>query len=80
MNETQTPAAEAPAKPVQLRKNPPYFCRYDSADIGAPKQLCLAPLAETDGEKCAAHTRGPIWPLNDDGSACTPNTATQEVA
>lgn len=60
----------------QTRKRAPYFCQLDVADIGQPRKLCGQPIAE--GEKrdlCPAHaSRRPFWPLNDDGSICSPES------
>jgi len=61
-----------------------YTCRYvldvlwaaSARDLAAAKRLCLRPTV--DGRHCADHIefppkREPAWPLNDDGSPCSPD-------
>ena len=54
------------------------WCQNDLGPIGK-RQLCLKPTR--DGLRCCPSCGKlfPIWPTNDDGSACTPHII-KEVA
>jgi len=60
----------------KTRRRPPYFCMLDVADIGQPRQLCGQPIAEgEERDLCPPHAaRRPLWPLNDNGTPCTPDS------
>lgn len=50
----------------------PYFCTYDVGPMGT-NEPCRKPTKGDGKAHCDAHrTRQPIWPLNDDGTPCTP--------
>lgn len=50
------------------------LCRKNVADIGEPVRYCAKPIEKPNpSDLCAPHaSRMPIWPVNDDGSPCTP--------
>ena len=51
------------------------WCQYDLAPIGERKEPCNKPT-EKGAQMCRAHAAlYPFWPLNDDGTPCTPSMA-----